>query len=278
MATSFTRILSDLHFGDRASTVRQLDSLAPLFDGPSALVFNGDTLDTRPGPHPAHTARCRQELTTFLQRTALPVTLLTGNHDPDISSQHTASLCDGRVLVFHGDILLDDLVPWGRDARTIRRMIAQALRNEGVPTLAALTDAQRVRIWREVSRALPQRHQSEQNAIRYALHFLADTVWPPNRFFEIFRAWRHEAARAGAFARRVQPEARVVLLGHTHRPSIRRLPDGLVVVNTGSYTTPFGGFVADVSAVDVVVRRVRRQRGVYAPADTVATIPLAPPP
>jgi len=45
-----TRIFSDLHFGDRASRARRLAQLRPLLDGVDALVLNGDTLDTRPGP------------------------------------------------------------------------------------------------------------------------------------------------------------------------------------------------------------------------------------
>lgn len=276
MPAPFTRVLSDIHFGDPASTVRRVAALAPLFDGPAAIVLNGDTLDTRPGPNPAHTAGCRDQLDRFLHRTGLPVTLLTGNHDPDISTQHTALLGGERVLVFHGDILLDELVPWSRDARTLRRMIAAALQRDGIPGLHALSVEQRFRIWREVALALPQRHQSERNPFRYAWHFLADTVWPPNRFLEIFRAWRHEAKRAHAFAQRHHPSARVVLLGHTHRPSVKHLPGGPVIVNTGSYTAPFGGLAADITSETVTVRQVRRRAGEFVMGDTVTTIPLAP--
>jgi len=53
------RIVSDVHFAERASRVRSLGELRPLTEGVSLLVFNGDMMDTRPGPDDRRTARIR---------------------------------------------------------------------------------------------------------------------------------------------------------------------------------------------------------------------------
>ena len=77
MAEGFTRIISDLHYGDRASRVKRLRQIAPLLDGPARLVVNGDALDTRLGAHPARTMALRDEVLDFFARESPPAQLLT---------------------------------------------------------------------------------------------------------------------------------------------------------------------------------------------------------
>jgi metallophosphoesterase superfamily enzyme len=91
--------------------VRSLGQLRPLLEGASSLVLNGDTLDTRPGKNPPRTAQMRREVLEYFGSVGTPVTLLTGNHDPDLSGQHALEFAGGRVLVTHGDVLFDDIVP-----------------------------------------------------------------------------------------------------------------------------------------------------------------------
>ena len=110
------RIFSDVHFGDRASRVHSLAQLRPLCEGAAALILNGDTLDTRPGPDPDRSSRLLSEVRSFFAAVGVPATLLTGNHDPALSPHHACDLADGRVFVTHGDIFFDEIVPWGHDA------------------------------------------------------------------------------------------------------------------------------------------------------------------
>ncbi|MBC7369402.1 MAG: hypothetical protein H7343_21760, partial [Undibacterium sp.] len=42
LVPGLTRILSDLHYGDRASRLLSLGQLRPLLDGPDHVVLNGD--------------------------------------------------------------------------------------------------------------------------------------------------------------------------------------------------------------------------------------------
>lgn len=244
-------------------------------DGVATLVFNGDTLDTRPGPYPSHTAACLEQVRQFIATAQSTVTLLTGNHDPDVSDQHSLNVADGRVLVVHGDVLFEDMVPWGRDARFIRSQIAEALGPGASTRISHMPFERRMELWRHVARATRQRHQAEPNVMKYALRLALDTVWPPTRFFEIFGAWRREPLLAAELVRAHHPTARYVLVGHTHRPAIRSVEGGPTVINTGAFTAPFGGFVVDIDETTLRVKRVERRGGEFRPGALVAEFPLA---
>jgi predicted phosphodiesterase len=267
----FTRILSDLHYGDRASGVRDLTQIRPLLAGPTALIFNGDTIDTRPGPFPAHTAELSAHLAALLTTLDAPVTLLTGNHDPDLTAQHALDLVDGRVFVTHGDILFDDIVPWSKDAPEIRRLLAAALRPEHRQLEARLA------LWRTVAAQIRQRHQSERHPVKYALRFAADTVWPPVRVFRILAAWRAAHPLAGRFAQHHRPGARFILTGHTHRPGVARTATGVISINTGSFCAPLGGTCVDLTPDRLIVRRIEPRAGAFHPGPTLAEFSLAHP-
>lgn len=271
MAAELIRIFSDIHYGDRASRVHRLAQLRPLLEGVARLVLNGDTLDTRPGPRPEHTDARRAEVQELAAATA--ATLLTGNHDADLSPHHTLELAGGRVFVTHGDILFDEIVPWGRDAPVIRREIAAALRLLPPPERESLEV--RLAIWRRVAAAIPQRHQSEPNRWKYALRFATDTVWPPLRIFRILDVWRTEPGRAVAFARRHRPRAEFILLGHTHRPGVWHTPGGVTVINTGSFCRPLGGCAVDLTPSRLVVRRIVARNGAFHPGPAMAEFALA---
>jgi predicted phosphodiesterase len=268
-----TRILSDLHFGDHGSRVHRLAQLRPLLDGVSHLVLNGDTVDSRPGPYPEHTAACRAAALEFFPRAAPRVTYLSGNHDADFSPVHHLDLAAGRIFVTHGDIFFDDIVPWSRDAALIGRKIEDEFRL--FPAEHRHVLEHRFAVFRRVAAAIPQRHQSERNRLKYLLHYLADTVWPPLRTLHILRAWRDAPARAAAFVRRHRPGARFILTGHTHRPGIWRSEDGVTVINSGSFCPPLGGTCIDLRPGSLAVRRVERRRGDFRAGTVIAEFPLA---
>jgi predicted phosphodiesterase len=268
-----TRILSDIHFGDKASRVSRLAQLQPLLDGVSHLVLNGDTLDTRPGPAPDYTAKCRASVSEFFSRGVAKTTFLTGNHDADFSPHHHLDLAGGRVFATHGDIFFDDIVPWSKDAPLISRRIAEELRQLPVELHHHLDH--RLAVLRRVAASIPQRHQSERNALKHALYFIGDTIWPPQRFLRMFEAWRLTPIRAAALAQSHRPAARFILSGHTHRPGIWRPNGNITVINTGSFCPPLGGYLVDIAAEQLSVRRVDFRGGEFRAGDRVATFPLA---
>lgn len=268
-----TRIFSDIHYGDRASRVNRLGQLRPLLDGVTQLVLNGDTFDTRPGPDPDYTAQLRGEVSAFIGSAGIPTTLLTGNHDPDLTANHAVDLAEERVFVTHGDVVFDNIVPWSNDAPEISRLLAAEFAKLPPDILDRLDD--HLALWRRVCAAIPQRHQSERNGLKYALRFASDTIWPPTRVFRVLAAWRRAPKLAAALTRRHRPLAQFILNGHTHRPGIWRTDLGVTVINTGSFCPPTGGFVVDLTASQLTVRRTESRGDEFHAGGVLAQFTLA---
>lgn len=254
--------------------VKDLGQIAPLLDGADRVLLNGDTLDTRPGPAPDHTARIVDQVQTFIRQSPAELVLLTGNHDPDISPHHFLEL-PGGLLVTHGDIVFDNIVPWGRDA-----LVAAALVNTERGDAAHSADkfARLLEAHRRACAAIPQRHQAERHGLRYLAGFLTDTIWPPSRIWHIVNSWRTFPQRARRLLDEHRPQARFMISGHTHWPGVWPQPDGRVIINTGSYCPPCGHVLVEFDAERLIVRRVRRKSGDFHPGHVIAEFVLTPPP
>jgi UDP-2,3-diacylglucosamine pyrophosphatase LpxH len=175
--------------------------------------------------------------------------------------------------VTHGDILFENLVPWSRDAATLGERVATELARLPAGEREVLEN--RFVAYRRAAASVPQRHQSERNPFKYVLGMAADTIWPPLRILQVLRAWRETPQRAAAHLRRHDLSARVFIMGHTHRLGVRRTPDGIHVINTGSFCPPCAGGVVDISADHVHLRAVVRRGGEFRLGDTIAEFALA---
>ncbi|MDB6168704.1 MAG: metallophosphoesterase [Verrucomicrobia bacterium] len=273
MASELIRIFSDLHYGDRGSRARTLSSIQPLLDGATTVVMNGDTIDTRPSRTPHRTDELREETMRFFAESAPSTVFLTGNHDPDISLRHTLDLAGGRIFVTHGDIIFDDLVPWGQDAPILRQKIAAEL--AALPAGARDELDSRFTAYRRVAASIPQRHQSERNGLKYIAGFLSDTVWPPTRIYRVLDAWSRAPGLAADLIRRHRPEARFMVMGHIHHPGFWRRPDGLVVINTGSFSPPLGAAMVEISPEWLALRSIDQRNNAFYPGRVLASFPLA---
>jgi predicted phosphodiesterase len=273
VAAEITRILSDLHYGDPASRVRSLAALGPLFAGADRIVFNGDTVETRPSPISSQTDEVRREFLEFARHEVPRCTLVTGNHDADLSDTHCLDLLGGIVFVTHGEVLFDELVPWSRELPQIRRLFREQL--------DALTPAQRENPGERLAagkRACAQvqlPHDPHPRDLWQRVLLTARIFWPPQCTLAMIRAWHELPDRAAVFAREFRPGSRFVVVGHTHRPGVWVRP-GSVVINTGSFRPPFGCYAVDVSPEWVVVRQVRHQQGSFSLGRVVASFALAP--
>ena len=272
VAPEVIRILSDLHYGDRASRVRSLAALCPLFAGADRVVFNGDSLETRAGPPDRRTPERRREFLDFVRREVPRGVVLTGNHDADLSELHSLDLLHGLVFVTHGEILFDDLVPWSGEQPEIGTLFRREL--------AALAPAEREHLdsrlragKRACAQLRPFREPLPRGPWLRTLH-TARKFWPPRRTLAMFRAWRELPDLVAGVARRHRPRARFVIVGHTHLPGVWRRP-GVIVINTGSFCPPLGAYAVDVSAEQIVVRRVRRSQNRFHLGRVVASFPLA---
>ncbi len=266
MADPVIRIFSDLHFGDARSRLGDPAMLAPLLQGADEVVLNGDTVDTQIPGRPSGW----EEIAEYLSRAGPRPTYLTGNHDPDLAAPAELSLADGRVWVTHGDVFYEAIAPWSHHAGDLRRRLA-ALRAEVTEADWARVET-RLRLNRVASLALPGLLDVTRRGPAAKAARLARTLFPPTRIIAMVRAWRDTPALAGAVARAERPAARVVVLGHTHYPGVWNAPGapGLTVINTGSFSRPFGGLFVELAGGRLQVRRIVETRGEFRPGRLVA--------
>jgi len=262
------RILSDLHFYDARSQVRDLRQLEPLLAGVRTLVINGDSCEMRPGVPVPDVARLQE----FFRARVPEVVFVTGNHDPDISDTHELLLADGRVWVTHGDACFDDLTPWSRMLPQLREAVHRLLAAEPAADYRDMTT--RLRIARQAARIVGTEIDPADAGFQATLVRLWDTFFPPTQILAMLRAWRDLPTLAATLAQAQRPTAQVVVTGHVHFPGVWVRPARPTVINTGSFFSPLGGHLVDVETGRVVVRRIRRSRGLFESGRTVAEIPL----
>ena len=269
-----TIIISDLHLGHRASQVRDPEELVPILKEARSVIFNGDTVEMRTpvdrpvGRHMAaviarlcHSVGCR-------------ATFINGNHDPAVSKIDHLDLMDGRILVTHGDILFLGVAPWSRQALAYRKIHLRALANLGPDALMnfekRLLAAKRTSIKLQLMERPVTEHSKTPK-----LSVLMAQFWPPHRPFMILRAWLQTPTLAARLCDLFRPNARYMLVGHTHYPGFwKRGP--VTVINTGSYVLHFGALAVLLDGTSIEIRKVTKQKEGFALGKRVARFQETP--
>src|SRR5205807_152381 len=84
--------------------------------------------------------------------------------------------------------------------------------------------------------------------------------WPPWRAWGIFRYWMLTPRLADEVATRFRPEARFVIIGHTHRAGVWTRA-GRVIINTGSFLPLSRKYAVRIDAGRLEVRKIIWARG-----------------
>lgn len=246
-------VLSDLHLGHPATRLKSAEMLEPLLRSVRTAIFNGDSGELINIER--HRLVCRKltELTEVCQRNGVEPVFIAGNHDPVISTAHHWDLFGGKVLVTHGDALHPTIAPWSREAaglaRERRRLLAGAAEPESFADLLLLAKRCALVAARYDS-GLPPGWTA-----RIAL--MSRFVRKPWRAAITVRYW----ARVNDYCRRLQrqhrPDARLMLIGHTHRAGVWPL-SGFTLVNTGGFQPLARPLAAILDERRALVHRVER--------------------
>jgi len=267
------RILSDLHLGNRASLVVSPDTVAPLFEGSGTVILNGDTFDHRhreSGKNPANPVEIFE---TLARRKGVELIVISGNHDPDYSPVHHLDLANGQILVTHGDVLYPEIAPWSCFAAQFRQMVRTELEELENPVGYSLEYllATNKRVARRI---LAQPHfyfPTNEGFLRHLIRYL----WPPFRILRILGSWRRLPASAAKLADDHRPNARFIIVGHTHFPGIWKRRNRLVI-NTGSFLPLLGRRLVDIREDNLEVRKIRQIRHAFHPGRVVGRFEINP--
>jgi len=252
-------ILSDLHLGHRASRIEHPDQLCPLLQGPGSVIFNGDTAEMRNTEDRLVGRKLAADLARICHQAGRKAFFVNGNHDPTVSNTNHLDLERGAILVTHGDILFLDLAPWSRDAKHYRLKHRQILDGLGPDDF---TDFEKRLL--ATKRAAIELQMIEEPLTRGRtprFKLFIRHLWPPHRPLMILKAWWESPGRAANLARVFRPQARFVIVGHTHYPGTWKVAPR-VIINTGGFVPYFGACAAIIESGRLDVRRIdyfRRQ-------------------
>jgi len=197
-------------------------------------------------------------------------------------AHHLASLPDGPneliTVACHEDLTGSDLV--GRYLITADETVwvdgplTQAVRRGAICYLDEIVEAHRkilkdlkpetladlehqLRATKQASLALQQLELSATKGTGRKFGLFVRQLWPPSRPFKIMKAWLELPDRSANLAAVYRPEARFVIVGHTHYPGIWRRA-GRIIINTGSFVPylPAHGVILESGRLEV--RKVDR--------------------
>lgn len=251
-------ILSDLHIGLPGAAVTSVDQLRPLWRGVRHVVINGDLAEPEHAEWRIVAEQQKQRLIELSATDGFELTLICGNHDPRISDVNHITLAGGQVLVMHGDVLHPSIAPWGFWGRTLRDRRERALA-QLAPNVRDTLDGQLAAVHDAVAGAWRDHPPPSQFKI---MHMLLK----PTRLIQMTMHWWREPTLASRFVRRHAPQVEFIVLGHSHRQTVRRA-DGRTTINTGSFHFPGRPRAVIIDAKRLTVWRIHRRKDRFRLAD-----------
>lgn len=268
------RIVSDLHIGHRASMIDSLQALRPLAEGADWLIFNGDTLELKYGdsnPTSYDSSKQKQLFDDEVAKWPCKVTLITGNHDPEISEIHSLSILQGQVFITHGDSLFREIAPWSSNIRNLRRFSEHI---DPAATGQTDQDLHDYLVLHKQASLLAHQHDKDYNPTVWGkFKIFLHQAWPPTRPFKILKCWAEVPDRAVSLATRFGRAPRYIVVGHTHRPGTWNRGEQ-TVINLGSYFPWPGALCIDIDARALIVRKIRKRQNKIKIGSSIASYQL----
>lgn len=244
-------ILSDLHLGLSPLEIRHL---APLIEAADELWLNGDTAEVRHPRYRARGVRLLEELEAACARRGLPLLRLAGNHDHDEAFPLHRMLAGDRVLVTHGHAFIPEVAPWSVWARDAGRRHREHL--------LSLPERERGTMHAALRAAVAASEAAWSDTTRERKLHAAAMLTRPWAVLAVLRTWADWPLRTHEFVERHQPQAKVVVSGHSHRRDCRRVADRWHM-NTGSFNPPARPAAVWVRGGDVAWIPLSLRRGRY---------------
>jgi len=268
------RIVSDLHIGHHASLLSSVDAIRPLAQGVDRLILNGDTLELIFGDLESSrytAAEQREMLKAEIQDWGVEVTLITGNHDPDISDTHLVHLEQAQVLATHGDALFHEIAPWSSSRENLRKSVAHI-----DPEATGSTQEDLHQYLDLYKKAMLKAHKLDKGYNPTAwgkAKIFMHQAWPPSTPFKILSCWKQVPDRAISLAKRFGLLPRFIVIGHSHNPGIWTR-GAQTVINTGSCFPWPGARCVDIDEKNLTVRRLDKARDHASAGEPLASFPL----
>jgi len=222
-----TLCLSDLHLGRVTTYAHAPEVIAPLVEGFDRVLLLGDIIDHW-YTHPQQARDLEERIFATCKKAGVKkVMYFRGNHDACTDDGEEFALIDG-VLYLHGHAVYHKLAGDGC-AKT--RINALNTKKFGTFRMSSRVDRQ---VWTVIDRVY--------GSIPMAM--LSPIAWP----------WP-VTKRIQALVKEVSPQGGIsgVVLGHSHRPGVKKL-DGMTLFNLGGWmkNTRAYGFIREREQIKLV--------------------------
>ena len=262
------RIISDLHWGHKASLVRDADTLRPISEGADLLVFNGDSVEEKYGKSPKHINSplpTGDQLRAIAAGWGIPTLFITGNHDPLISEHHVLELAD--ILITHGDGSFSSITPWSQQAQDLEDHLKRIIDD---PPPKSLHDY--------LGKIKKAAMETQLDSSRYdptvwgRLQILFRAACPPTRVLKIISCWKKMPQVTVNRLKEFGCSPRIAIIGHTHKQGMTSYA-GTLVINTGSFFQWPGALAVDITEKSLEVISIRKRRDSFSLNKRITEIP-----
>lgn len=265
------RILSDLHLAHPGGRIIDARQLAPLLAGVKTVIFNGDTSEERMQKYRDKATAHLEALSAMCAEAGVEMVMVRGNHDPYSPPVASLDLCEGQVFVTHGDILYRDVSPWSRNIQFAREALRRI--EEDYPADYRHDLEATLEVSRRVTLEMRVHQPKAKPGVIGKLKTLLSQAWPPTRPLTILRSWWQAPRRTEEVLGRYRPDARVFVVGHTHRAFLRQLGER-ILINTGAFLTLSKALAVDIDGERLLVRRIDEREGEFVLGKTLGEVEL----
>lgn len=253
-------VLSDLHLGHPATRFDKVDALRPLLAGARTAIFNGDTFEQLNRSRRRHATKLLHDLYDLCDREEIRPIIVTGNHDPRASTAQYLDLFDGQVFATHGDVLHPGIAPWSKEGEAMLDYRKRLLRHHAEPE--SLDELMYLSKRVSLIGTVYDHHTVKRAGLWARSVFVGRFVKEPWRIPRTLLYWGNIARYSGRLHARFRPDAKLMLIGHTHRPGVWRHRD-FTLVNTGSFQPMSRPLLVSIHDRRATIFSTKYRRGEY---------------
>ncbi len=262
------RVLSDLHWGHKASLIKASESLEGLVREADKVIFNGDTLEQKFEDSPSRLKKPLPSLAQFrdlLEKWDIEPIFLTGNHDPCISNAHYCELNSGEILVTHGDAIFRSVAPWSSNKKILENAVKRGLAR----STATQSFYSYLQMFKDASLEEHALVQDYDPTVWGKIQIFLRQAWPPTRALTILKCWQEAPEKAVEFVNKFGKTPQFLIIGHTHKPNITKL-GSTTVINTGSFLPWPGATALDIDSDGLTARKIIKRKGRFSTDDIIS--------
>jgi len=241
------RVFSDLHLGHPACLITHVGQLEPLIQGAGSVIFNGDTWQELINDPEEQAEKLWGELKILCENLGVDAYFLPGNHDPSAGRPYFQELFDGKIVIFHGDVVYPEVSPWSNYYLEKKEKIDELIQNE-------LHEDLTINARYDLAHKVVQMMKPEwpvlksQSKLQYYLNFF----WPPKRLWTLLNVKFSSQGATLKFVQKYFPRARIIISGHFHLAGLRRINDR-VLINSGAFMSGCRSFFCEIDSEGVRV-------------------------